>query len=663
MNTFPALNRRMLTTASLAIAAVLFFAVNVLVNSGMQHTRLDLTSGKLYTLADGTRSILEKLEEPVTLKLYVSKKLATNLPGISSYTLRVEELLREFARDARGKIKLSVIDPEPFSEEEDRAVSYGLQGAPIDDSGSNTFYFGLVGTNSTDKEESIPFFEPSRSDYLEYDLAKLVYQLSSTKQSTVGVLSSIPLEGNAGARLMQPGTEQELVVMEQMKQLFQVRNLETTIDRIPDDINVLMLVHPKDLSEQTLYAIDQFVLRGGRTIVFVDPMAESAEAGGNPMMGAQGPSSSNLTKLFDAWGLRMLPNIAVGDLDAAKKVQFNAGARPVIIDYPVWMDLTEANIAHNDAVTGQLTHVTLATAGILEKLPNATTEFSPLLHTGARSAKIETTRLGAFADPQELMRGFHPEGQFTVAARITGPVKTAFPNGAPAKEAATDKKEGDSTETKSADAAKHDATPAPHLAETKEPVNIIVIADTDMLQDRFWVDTRAFFGQRMSVPNSGNGSLVVSALDNLLGSNDLISVRNRGSSQRPFTRLKALQQDAEQQFLEKQQQLREQLRETERKLGELQRNKSGESSLILSPEQEKELARFREEKVKIRKDLRGVQHELRKDIERIEDSMKFLNIGLMPLVVGITGILVGMYRVRRKRNNQLATRPTQEAAA
>lgn len=652
-----ALKRRMLTTTGLVVAAALFFSINIFSDNALQKARLDLTEAKLYTLSEGTRNILAKIPEPITLRLYVSKKLATNLPGINTYTQRVEELLKEFARNANGKLNVSVIDPEPFSEEEDRAVGYGLQGVPVDE-GSTTFYFGLVGSNSVDKQENIPFFEPSRGEYLEYDLAKLVSNLATAKKAVLGVLSTIPLQSAPSNPLMQQAGQQ-LMVMEQIEQQFDIRSLENTVDRIPEDVSVLMLVHPKDLSDATLYAVDQFVLRGGRALVFVDPHAESAEQ--NNMMGMQATSNtSNPTKLFDAWGIAMLPNVAAGDMDAARKVQFNAGARPIVIDYPVWLDLTENNIAKNDIVTGQLTHVTLASAGILERVKDAATEFTPLLQTGGQAAKIDTGRIGMFADPQEIVRGFRPEGQFTLAARITGKVKSAFPNGAPPK-TANEQDHGDENKDEE---AKKDATPLPaHIAEAKDSVNLIVIADTDMLQDRFWVQVRALFGQRIAVPESGNGSLVISAVDNLLGSNDLINVRNRGGFTRPFTRLKDLQQEAEQRFLEKQQQLRDQLQDTERKLAELQRNKQGDNAMILSAEQEQEIARFRSEKVKIRKELRDVQHELNKNIESMETWLKFLNIGVTPLLVGITGVLVGIYRARRRRAAQTTRTAAKEVVA
>jgi ABC-type uncharacterized transport system involved in gliding motility auxiliary subunit len=652
-----ALQRRLLTGSSLIIAAVLFFGLNILSNALFQNARLDLTDSKLYTLADGTRAILDKLQEPVTLRYYVSKDQLARLPGVNSYATRVEEMLKELERAAGGNLRLQVLDPEPFSEEEDRAVAYGLQGVPLDDTGSSTFYFGLVGSNTLDKEEVIPFFNPDRAEYLEYDLAKLIYQLSTAKRPVVGVLSTIPLEGAPQNRFFQPGAASPLVILDQMRQLFEVNTLDTSVERIPDDVKVLMLVHPREFSDKTLYAIDQFVLKGGHVLAFVDPYAESAQSD-NPMMGAQGPNASDLGKLLQSWGVDMPVDVVAGDLSTAKKVQFSSGTRPKVVDYPVWMDISNEHMAANDVITSNLERITVATAGVLEARKDATTTLQPLLQTSDKAAKIASARLGMFADPQDLLRGYRPEGQFTLAARITGPVKTAFPDGPPKGD---DKKTATDSD---AEKAKKEAPATEQLKESTEPVNIIIVADTDMLQDRFWVQVQNFLGQRIAIPSGGNGSFVISALDNLLGSNDLISLRNRSGFARPFTALRELQQQAEQQFLDKEKQLQDQLRETERNLAELQRSKSGDNSMILSSEQQAELQRFRAEKIRIRKELRDVQHELRKSIDSLESGVKFLNIGLMPLLVGITGIVVGIYRIRRKRSAVAAPgAKTQEATA
>ncbi|MEK8017572.1 MAG: GldG family protein, partial [Candidatus Parabeggiatoa sp.] len=306
------MNQKMLTTTGLLIAIILFLAINIVSDVAFKSARLDLTENQLYTLSEGSKNILKALEEPITLRFFISQKVATRLPGISSYTVRVRELLEEYQRTAGDKLKLKLIDPEPFSEEEDQAEGYGLQGIPVDDS-NTTFYFGLAGTNSTDDEEVIPFFSPNRTEFLEYDLTKLIHQLDKPKQKVVGIMSTLPVQGNTASPFQQNAAKPWMIV-DHIRQLFEVRTVETNVEKIPDNIDMLMLIHPKDFSEATLYALDQFVLSGGRMIVFADPYSEVYEPPSdpkNPFAAMQAPRNSELSKLFDAWGLEIVPNKVV----------------------------------------------------------------------------------------------------------------------------------------------------------------------------------------------------------------------------------------------------------------------------------------------------------------------------------------------------------------
>lgn len=631
------MNKKILTTTGLLIATALLLAVNITSDSLFKSARLDLTANQLYTLSEGSKNILAKLEEPLTLRLYLSEKLATTLPGINSYTVQVKELLEEYQRIAGDKLQLLVIDPEPFSEEEDRAEGYGLQGIPTDNT-NDTFYFGLAGTNSTDDQEVIAFFSPNRAEFLENDVTKLIYQLTKPKRKVVGIMSSLPLQGDM-TPFTQGGNE-PWMILDHIRQLFEVRNLETSLTEIPKEVDVLMLVHPKSLSDSTLYAIDQFVLNGGRAIVFVDPYSEADQPPmdkNNPMASLQAPRNSELTKLFDAWGIELVPNKVVGDLKTAQKVQVRKGASAVVVTYPVWMDLSEDQYFNKeDIITAKLGNIIVATPGALVKKGEVPTEMVPLIESGNQAMQIETTKLGFFAEPDSLARDFKPEGKFTLAARITGKVKTAFPDGKPKEE----KKETDEQQPPETD--------KPHLTEAAEPINVIVIADTDLLEDKFWVRVQNFVGQRIALPHANNATLISNALDNLSGSNDLISVRNRGSFARPFTRVAAIQQEAEQRFREKEKELLAKLQETDQKIRELQSRKQEGNKLMLSIEQQQEVERFRDEKIKTRKELRNVQHELHKNIARLETKMKFINIGLIPLLIGIGGITISFLSRRRK---------------
>ena len=641
------MNIRLLTGSGLAVAVVVFFTVNVLSHVAFRSARVDLTEQRLYTLTEGSRNILQGLDEPVTLRVYLSKKLAVELPGIQGYTNRVLELVQEYEQAAAGNLILHVIDPEPFSEEEDRAVGYGLRGVPLDQ-GNTQFYFGLVGTNATDDQELIPFFQQSREEFLEYDLTKLVYRLGNPKQKVVGLLSTLPLDGGPQMPFPQaPGGSAPWMIMDSIRELMEVKVLDKAVTEIPEAVDVLMVVHPKQLGEPTLYAIDQFVLRGGRAVVFVDPHSEADRVLPNPQnpMGMQAPRNSDLGRVFDAWGIELVDGKVVGDLPLAKKVNFQKQSRMMVADYPVWIDLTPRQLNAEDVVTAKLPNLTMASAGILRKKEGSETEWTPLAETDDQAMQIEAARLRMMPDVEGLLRDYRPEGEtLTLAARLTGKVKTAFPDGRP--EAADVDQPGNPGDDK---ASKH----PPHLAESADPINVIVVADTDMLQDRFWVQVQNFLGQRIGIPTSANNDFVTNALDNLTGSHDLISVRNRGSFSRPFTLVRAIQQEAEMQFRQKEQVLQQRLKETERKIQELQSRKEDQTTVILSTEQEAALDGFRQELVATRKELRNVQHELQKNIESLENVVKFLNIGLMPLAIAVGGVVFSAYTMRRRlRGNE-----------
>ena len=636
------MNTRLLTGSGLAIAVVLFFTVNVLSHVALRSARVDLTEQRLYTLSEGSRNILQELDEPVTLRFYLSKKLVVELPGIRGYTNRVLELLQEYEQAAGGNLVLHVIDPEPFSEEEDRAVGHGLRGVPLNQ-GNVQFYFGLVGTNATDDQELIPFFQQSREEFLEYDLTKLVYRLANPKQKIVGLLSTLPMDGGPQMPFPQvPGGVPPWMIMDSIREVMEVKVLDKAVTDIPEGVDVLMVVHPKRLGDQTLYAIDQFVLRGGRAVVFVDPHSEADRVLPNPRnpMGMQGPRNSDLGPVFDAWGIELVDGKVVGDLPLAKRVNFQKQARMAVADYPVWIDLTPRQLNTEDVVTAKLPNLTMASAGVLRKTEDSTIDWTPLVETDDQAMQIDATRLQFMPDVEGILRDYRPGDETLVlAARLTGKVNTAFPDGRPPAE------EADKPETSGGD---KETEHPPHLTESAEPINVIVVADTDMLQDRFWVQVQNFLGQRIGIPTAANNDFVTNALDNLTGSHDLISVRNRGSFLRPFTLVRAIQQEAEARFRQKEQALQQRLKDTERKIQELQSGKEDETTIILSAEQEAALDGFRQELVVTRKELRNVQHELQKNIESLENVVKFLNIGFMPLVIAVGSVVFSVYNMRRR---------------
>lgn len=620
------LKRRVLSTSGLLLAAGLFVAANIVANQILTSERLDLTENRLFSLSSGTENILKQLEEPIQLKFYFSAKLLSGAPAFLNYGTRIRDMLEEYIAKSGGKLELSVIDPEPFSEAEDEAVSYGIKQLPVNAAG-DMGYLGLVGVNTTDEEEVIPVFQPNKEESLEYELTKLIYTLAHPKKRVIGVISALPVFGAATDG--RPGGGWNIVSL--LREVFEVRDLGTEPTEIAQDVDTLLLIHPKNLSDQARYAIDQFVLKGGKAMVFVDPYAEEDTASPdpqNPMVMPQ--TGSNLPDLMGKWGVKLVADKVAADLDHAIRVAYAGNRGPQEIEYLPWLRLGSAELNQDDFVTSELNTVNLGSAGILERIEGATTEFRPLISTGKRSMPYDREAVLFVRDPAGLLENFKPgDKELVVAARIRGPAKTAFPNGRP-------KKKDD------------DPTDPNFVAESKAPINLIVVADTDILADRFWVQFQNFLGMRIPSTIADNADFVINALDNLGGNDDLISLRSRGHYARPFDRVEVIQREAEAQFRDKERALQAKLEETEKKLADLQQQKQGGSKLLLSPEQRQEIERFREEQLKTRKELRAVQHDLKRNIERLGTGLKFINISLIPLMIGIAAIGMPLYRAKRR---------------
>jgi gliding motility-associatede transport system auxiliary component len=589
----------------------------------------------LFSLSSGTENILRQLKEPIQLKFYFSSKLLSGAPAFLNYGTRIRDMLEEYVAKSGGKLELSVIDPEPFSEAEDEAVGYGIKQLPVSAAG-DMGYMGLVGVSTTDEEKVIPVFQPNKEESLEYEITKLIYTLAHPKKRVIGVISALPVFGAATDG--RPGGGWNIISL--LREVFEVRDLGTEPAEIAQDVDTLLLIHPKNLADETRYAIDQFVLKGGKAMVFVDPHAEEDKASPNPQNPMAMPqTSSNLPDLMEKWGVKLVADKIAADLDHAIRVAYAGSRGPQEIEYLSWLRLGPAQLNQDDFVTSQLNTVNFGAAGILEKIEGATTEFRPLISTGKRSMPYDREAVLFVRDPAGLLENFKPgDKELVVAARIRGSAKTAFPNGRPKK------KDGD--------------PPDPNfVAESTAPINLIVVADTDVLADRFWVQFQNFLGMRIPSTIADNADFVINALDNLGGNDDLISLRSRGHYARPFDRVEAIQREAEAQFRDKERALQAKLEETEKKLADLQQQKQGGSKLLLSPEQRQEIERFREEQLKTRKELRAVQHDLKKNIERLGTGLKFINISLIPLMIGIAAIGMPLYRAKRR---SLASPESQE---
>lgn len=637
------MNKQLLSTVGLVLAIILFVSFNIVTNGNLKSARVDLTEDNLYTLSQGSLNIIESLKEPITLRFYYSEQVAQELPSLKAHAQRVQELLNEYQRASAGMIRLLVINPEPFSDSEQRAKQYGLQGVPIEGE-TDSLYFGLAGSNLLDGVESIPFFQPEKEDVLEYDVTKLIYKLSSAERKSVGVMSALPIDGEGydplKGRLETEGGKEPWAVMAELRQMFNVSVLPEDIKRIPSSIDVLVVVHPKDFSDETLYAIEQYVLRGGKMITYVDPYAEidiPEKDPDNPMKSRLASRSSNMKAMFKQWGFERVGADIIADRKTAIKVDFGAISDNQAIDYVLWQAVPEDQINHDEAITSQLKKIDVATVGRFQALEGHTTEITPLFSSSNEAMLVDKRVVQFRHDPVALLTKYQSGTlSYDMAVRVRGDVKTAFPEGL----------KGDS--------GKYEL-PRGHQAESKQPIDVIAIADVDMLQDRFWVQKQDFFGQDISYSTSNNIDFLINAIDDMSGSQGLISVRSRAGFSRPFDRVLAMQRDAEKRFRTKERELQKTLTETKQRIARMQVERSGSGETLLNDEQKKEIAEFELIVNKTQQQLREVQGELRKDIDQLDTQIKFFNIGLVPMIIALLAVISGWMRIRKRsrgRNQQ-----------
>lgn len=617
----PRLNaRKTLGATGLLALATGFIALTIIASFALRGLRLDLTENQLYSIAPGTERILEGIGEPVTLYFFFSEEPSRALPELRAYADRVRELLQEMAERSDGKVQLNLVDPEPFSEEEDRAGEFGLSAVPAGARGESLF-FGLAGTNSTDGRETIGFFQPDKEEFLEYDIASLIYRLAHPERPTVGLMSGLPVSGgfDPASGQQRPGW----AAFAQLASLFDVQPLESTVAAIPDDIDVLVLVHPKQWPPATLYAIDQFVLRGGKLVAFIDPQAEQDQAAspdGQPGAGR----ASDLQPLLSAWGVEFDTSQVLGDARKALSVTLRPNQPPV--RHLGVQAYTREDFNADDVITAGLDAINFMTSGVLQQKAGATSTFEPLIRSSDESALLSAERFSVLEDPQSLLDGFKASGErYVVAARISGSLVSAYPEGPPPG-----------------------AEAGASLKTSAEPANLIVIADTDVASDLLWVRMQNMFGQRVAVAWANNGDFIANTLDNLAGSADLISVRGRQSFFRPFVRVDELRQRADERLRAREQELDLQLQETERNLADMEAARNDRNALVMTPEQEAELRQFQEERTRIRKELRDIRRSLEVDIDRLGRQLKLINILAVPALLTL-GVLVAALVRRRRR--------------
>jgi gliding motility-associatede transport system auxiliary component len=623
----------------LAVAGIVI-GINMFSDARLANIRADVTRGKIYTLSPGTRKILAGLKEPVTLDFFYSRRLGATVPSYGTYADHVKEVLAEYQALSHGKIRVKYYDPEPFSDTEDHAVADGLQGVPVDNAGDQV-YFGLAGDNLEDDQRTIPFFQADREPFLEFDLTKLIYELSNPKKNVVGVMSSLPLEGDPRAMMMSGGRgpagrpyAAELL----LQQTNEVKPVPMDSQVIPSDIKVLLVAEARHLPIQTQYAIDQFVMRGGKLMVMVDPWSEKLASMPNATGAPPTDTSSDLARLFKAWGIVYDPTKVVGDLTGAWRVRAGSDDDMHVVNFVAWFNIRDG-INHDDPATADLRQVTVASPGFIARAPGAKIQFTPLLTSSPRSGLIPRSEL-AMPDPSRILARFRPEGgPRVIAARIRGRLKSAFTGPPPPPKD-----------------AKRPADFPPYKAETDGPANLVVVADSDILTDRFWVRISDFFGQPTATPFSDNGPFVANLIGTLAGGDALIGLRARGDTDHPFKVFDAMRADAEAKYRQTAEDLKAHLTDVRKQLESLRTggvadtSEGAESDAVITPAQHAAIEAARQDILRTREKLRDVQYDLNRDISSLETWLRILNIVAVPALLTVLAIVIALInRARRAR--------------
>jgi len=623
------------SSAGILVMLAIVIAINVL--TGAKPLRMDLTQEKAYTLSEGTRTILKKLDTPVKIRFYCtqSETATPETVYLKGYARQVEDLLQEYKQVAGKNLIIEKYDPQPDSDAEDSAKLDGLEPQPVP--GEERFYLGLA-VSMADQTVALPFLDPSRERQLEYDITRAISRVFTPEKPVVGVMSALPVFGEMGNPMMmqmgQQGGTPAWTIIDQLKQDYNVKHVEMTADKIDDDIKVLLVIHPKDISEQAQYAIDQFVLRGGKLIAFLDPQSAVASRQQNPMSGEMPNASSSLDKLLKAWGLQFDTGKVVADLNFKMQLRGRDGQPQ---DAPAFLALSAEGINTNDVVTSSIDNIWLPMCGAFTGEPAAGLKETVLLSSSKESELVDG--MMASMGGASLMNGFKPSGvNYKLAVRLTGKFKTAFPGGKP-----QDKSGSDATNqvAKAADDS---------LKESKAETSVVLFGDSDMLADDFSLRKMdSPFGQMVSEMNA-NLTLAQNLVEQMAGDSNLIGVRSRATQNRPFTLIKKMEAQAEAKGQAKIDELQQSLQDAQQKLSELQQQKQDKDQrLILSPEQKAEIENFRKKQAEVSRELKQAQKDLRKEVVGVETQLTWLNILAMPLAVTAAGI--GIAVIKRKKTS------------
>ena len=644
--------------------------------------RIDLTEDRLYSLSDGTRNIVSNLDQQLEVMFFYSDSATEDIPQIRSFATRVQELLREIVMASNSNLRLNVIDPEPFSEDEDLATQFGIQPVPVTQGGEE-IYFGLVVTNGSGENmpfnmqvsETIPLIRPDQEEFLEYEVIKLAAKVNNPDLPVVGLITQLDIDG--GFDPVRGQATAPWMVMEYIRQLYEVRRVDIAgIDannHIDDEVDILMVVHPQDLSEEILYQIDQYIMRGGAIMLFLDPNADSMVT--QSPQGTLIPAGmrSELPRLLEAWGIAFENDKVLTDNELALRVVMGQSRRPS--PHLGMLGVQRNYLAQNDIITNGLETINFSSAGAIAQLEETSTIFEPLIESSTDAMLMDAALLENLADPSVLFDEFVSSQQsYVVAARVSGFLDSAFPEGRPivSEEGEESESQGEITsnslasedtvveqevvgseeaEEEIAEAVEEEVIEVrEHISGSGTIANIVVFADTDFLSDRMWVQVAQFLGRRIPQPFANNGDLIINALDNLSGSADLVSIRSRGRYSRPFTRVLDLQREADDRLRTEEADLLSRLAETEASLADLNQVEDGEPIGQITPEIQSEIDRFNSELLETRRRLRDVQYQLTEDIERLGANLKAIDTALIPILLTIILLVMHYLRVQRRKS-------------
>jgi len=610
------------------VVAMFVVMLSLYIVAGVVKLRFDITADKAHTLSAGTKKILGTLDSRVTVRFYSTQAGNAMPPPLKLYAQHVEDMLREYEQEAKGRLVIEKYDPQPDSEAEDSARLNGVEGRATGPYDSDKVYLGVV-VSLLDQKFVLPWLSPDRERLLEYDLSRAIDRVASQSRPVIGIMTGLPVWGDPPNPFAHPGEQhaEDWAFITELKKDFTLKEIPLTATNIDGDINVLLVAHPVEISDTAQYAIDQFVLRGGKLLAFLDPHAyfdQKHDRSQNYLLAGDTAAKSSLDKLLKAWGLNMDVDKVVADTSFASRNTQTGDSIPTVLL------VTRAGINANDLVTCQIDNLVFAFAGVFTGQPVDGLTETVLVKCSPNSALVDN--LLATTASREILRDFKASNvEYPLAVRLTGKFKTAFPDGP-------------------------SGSGFSELKESKRSGEVVLVSDTDMLNDNVSVRMQNVMGRMLARPINGNLNFVQSLVEELAGDDDLISSRSRASMDHPFTRVKDMEAKAGKQWEEKVRVLESQQRDMDSKIKDLQAHGESDQSTILSPAQEQELEKYQKSVAEVSRELKEVRKNLRKDTEALEFKTKVINIGAMPLVVAFSGLGLAMVRTRR-RTGQRSTPP------